>query len=81
MDENDLKWAANYIEEQQTHLILTLLDDDGNKQSTNDDDDNNDEQQNKEDDYKSLGPSLQTMGIGKLLFINDLYDFFYFKFN
>jgi hypothetical protein len=59
IDENDMKWAANYVEEQQTQLILSLLDDPG-PTSTNDD-----EEQNKEDDYKSLRPSLETMGIGK----------------
>jgi len=56
-----MKWAANYIEEQQTHLILSLLNDDGEKSTINDNDDN--EQQNREDDYKSLRPTLQTMGI------------------
>lgn len=73
-DENDMKWAANYIEEQQTQLILSILDDKEEK-STNidedenddDDDDVNDEPQNKEEDYKFLRPSLETMGLGKLL--------------
>ncbi|CAF2472231.1 unnamed protein product [Rotaria sp. Silwood2] len=63
IDENDMKWAANYIEEQQTQLILSLLNDDGSKLTNNDNDANDDEQQNKEDDYKSLRPSLATMGI------------------
>ncbi|CAF0773459.1 unnamed protein product [Rotaria sp. Silwood1] len=63
IDENDMKWAANYIEEQQAQLILSLLDDGGKlTNNTNNDEDDN-EQQNKEDDYKSLRPSLTTMGI------------------
>jgi hypothetical protein len=67
IDENDLKWAANYIEEQQTQLILSLFNDNGEKLVINDNDDDDDnEQQNKEDDYKSFRPSLQTMGLGKL---------------
>ena len=68
LDENDMKWAANYIEEQQTQLILSLLTGDGNKSTNNgdDNDDDDDEQQTKEDDYKSLRPSLQSMGIGML---------------
>ena len=77
IDEHDLKWAANYIEEQQTQLILSLFNDDGTKSTTNkddedddDDDDDDHEQQNKEDDYKSFRPSLETMGISKL-FINE----------
>jgi hypothetical protein len=63
-EETDLKWAANYIEEQQTQLILSLLDTTGEKR-TNDDED---EQKivDKEEDFKSPGPSLETMGIGKL---------------
>ena len=64
VDENDLKWAANYIEEQQTQLILSLLDDNGNKVANNEDDDEDDERHNEEE-YKSLRPSLETMGIGK----------------
>jgi len=67
IDEHDMKWAANYIEEQQTQLILSLFNDDGSKILNNDDnDDDDDEQQNKEEDYKSLRPSLETMGIGML---------------
>ena len=65
-DENDLKCVANYIEEQQTQLILSLLTDDSGK-PTNNKEDNNDsdkEDENKEYDYKSLRPSLETMGIG-----------------
>lgn len=64
-DENDMKWAANYIEEQQTKLILNLLTDDGEK--TVDKAENDDEQETKEDDYKSLRPSLETMGLGKFI--------------
>jgi hypothetical protein len=64
-----LKWAANYIEEQQTQLILSLFNNNAEKATNNDDN----EQQNKEDDYKSLGSSLEAMGIGKS-FINDLYN-------
>jgi hypothetical protein len=69
-----MKWAANYIEEQQTQLILSLLNDNVDK---SDDDDHDNEQRNKEDDYKSLRPSLETMGIGKL-FLNNLYKILYF---
>ncbi|CAF1238348.1 unnamed protein product [Rotaria magnacalcarata] len=61
IDENDMKWAANYIEEQQTQLILSLFDDNAGKPAVNNDDDN--EEQDEEDDFKSLRPSLQTMGI------------------
>jgi hypothetical protein len=83
IDENDLKWAANYIEEQQTQLILSLLN--NNEEKSNniaDDADNNNEQQNKEDDYKFLRPSLQTMGIGKSI-IYDRYKYLmiFVKFN
>ncbi|UJR33930.1 hypothetical protein I4U23_021349 [Adineta vaga] len=64
IDENDLKWAANYIEEQQTQLILSLLDDNGNKATDNNDDSPDlQDEQNKEDDFKFLRPSLETMGI------------------
>ncbi|CAF4989592.1 unnamed protein product, partial [Rotaria socialis] len=56
-----MKWAANYIEEQQTQLILSLFDDNAGKPVVNNDDDN--EEQDEEDDFKSFRPSLQTMGI------------------
>lgn len=62
-DENDMQWATKYIEQQQTQLILSLLDDDPGKMANNVDD-NNDEQV-EEDNYKSLRPSLETMGLGK----------------
>lgn len=66
IDENDMKWAANYIEEQQTQLILTLLNDNGDKSKPSDDDDSEDLPQEKEqNDYKSLRPTLESMGIGK----------------
>ncbi|CAF1478831.1 unnamed protein product [Adineta steineri] len=66
INENDMKWAANYIEEQQTQLILSLLDDipkpiDNTNEDGDEDDDN--EEKHKASDYKSLRPSLETMGI------------------
>lgn len=68
-DENDMKWAANYIEEQQTKLILNLLTDDAEKPVDNVENNDNEEEEEdiKEDDYKSLRPSLETMGLGKFI--------------
>lgn len=66
VDETDMKWAANYIEEQQTKLILSLFTDNGSSSATNGDTfDDNDDGETKEDDYKSLRPSLEIMGIGR----------------
>jgi hypothetical protein len=77
IDENDLKWAANYIEEQQTQLILSLLNDGAAKTTDNDDDDDivddDKEEQTKVEDYKSLRPTLENMGIGKL-FVNNKHN-------
>lgn len=66
-DENDMKWAANYIEEQQTKLILNLLTDDAEKPVNTVENDDHEEEDIKEDDYKSLRPSLETMGLGKFI--------------
>lgn len=58
LDENDLKWAESYIEEQQTQLILSLLNDDGEKREENPID--------EAEDFKSPRPSLSTLGLGTL---------------
>lgn len=66
IDENDMKWAANYIEEQQTQLILSLLDaNPGTSGNINDDDGDDLDQEKEQTDYKFLRPTLETMGIGK----------------
>ena len=77
IDENDMKWAANYIEEQQTQLILTLLNDNGDKSKNSDDDDSEDPQE--QNDYKSLRPTLESMGIGKW-FSDDKRSFLIYSF-
>ncbi|CAF1084102.1 unnamed protein product [Adineta ricciae] len=63
IDENDMKWAANYIEEQQTQLILSLLNDGDNKSTNNHSEQNELDQEEEEEDYKCLRPSLEAMGI------------------
>ena len=66
IDENDMKWAANYIEEQQTQLILSLLNNNpGNSGKIDDDDGDDHDEEKDQDDYKFLRPTLETMGIGK----------------
>lgn len=66
-EEHDMKWAANYIEEQQTQLILSLLNDAPDKSLIINDEDDSDgpDEEKEQNDYKSLRPTLQTMGIGK----------------
>ena len=61
LDENDITWAANYIEEQQTQLILSILTDDGEKPS----DRHDDSEHEVEEEYKSLRPTLATLGSGE----------------
>ena len=57
MDENDLKWAENYIEEQQTQLILSLLDDDAPKDEPN--------LVEEKEECKSPRATLATLGLGE----------------
>jgi hypothetical protein len=64
IDENDMNWAENYIEQQQTQLILSLLDDTAVKSNMSHDDQEQPDIGDG-DDYKSLRPTLETLGIGK----------------
>jgi hypothetical protein len=68
LDENDIKWAANYIEEQQTQLILSILTDDGEKPS----DPQEDSEHEVDEEYKSPRPTLATLGIREFFLIEDL---------
>ena len=62
IDENDMNWAENYIEQQQTQLILSLLDDTAVKSNMSHDDQEQPDIGDG-DDFKSLRPTLETLGI------------------
>ena len=64
IDENDMNWAENYIEQQQTQLILSLLDDTTIKSNMSQDDQEPSDIADG-DDFKSFRPTLETLGIGK----------------
>ncbi|CAF0865596.1 unnamed protein product [Didymodactylos carnosus] len=64
LNENDSKWAQDYLEQEQTKLILLLLKDDEEKKIDGEDTTTVEtEDNNNKDLFKLLRPTLETLGI------------------